>query len=94
MKRWWTWVSAVALVAALAGCGAARSVQRAEDALAKAQQAGAETKAPFEYQSAQTYLDLAKHENEELDSDQAEAYANESVKFAEAAARKAAGGAQ
>ncbi len=85
---------AVALAVALAGCGAYGAVGRAQNALNDAKAAGAEVKAPYEYYSAQVYLDLAVHERDEMDLRQARAWARQSADFSARALEKAGGGAR
>lgn len=85
---------AASLVVALAGCGAYGAIGRAQNALNDATAAGAEVKAPYEYYSAQVYLDLAVHEREEVDLRQARAWAQQSADFSAQALEKAKGGAR
>ena len=87
------WVLIGALSSSLlVGCGAARQLQTAQDTFVKARDAGAETKAPVEFYSAESYLKLAEHEHAEMDLSQTKVYADESTKHSEAALKKIQGG--
>lgn len=95
MANTWRWFGTAVLAAALcAGCGASRSLQQAQESFDGARQAGAETKAPYEFFSAETYLQLAQHELDEMDLKQAASYAEKSLDFSKQALGKAGGGAQ
>jgi hypothetical protein len=85
---------AVALFASgsLFGCSTDRMVRQANDSFEKARQAGAETKAPYEFYAAQEYLELAEHEKDEMDNKQARIWAEQSLKHSAAALDKAGGG--
>ncbi len=76
------------------GCGASNSLQQAQGSLVSAREAGAETKAPYEFSSAETYLQLAQHEFDEVDLKQAAIYAGKSQDFSRQALEKAGGGAR
>ena len=94
------WASAVVLlgcVALFAGCGhygAAHSLTLAQEALAKAKAAGAETKAPAEYYLAQEYLMKAEHEVQEGDRTFAREMSGKSQQYSREALQKAGGGAK
>jgi hypothetical protein len=91
----------LACVAFAAGCSgflghasAAQKLTNAQEALAKAKAAGAETKAPTEYYMAQEYLGKAEHEVAEGDRPFAKEMAEKSEQFSKAALQKAGGGAK
>lgn len=86
--------SAAVLLAGIlaAGCTAAGALRNARASFEKAKAAGAEQKAPYEYYSAEAYLDLAEHEVDEGDTKQARAFAAESRKHSADAIGKAGGG--
>ncbi len=78
----------------LAGCAGDRAVRQASDAFERARQVGAETKAPYEYYAAQEYLKLAEHEQAEMDTVQAEVFAEQSQQKSTRAIEKVGGGAR
>lgn len=91
----------LACVALVAGCGkflghsdTAHKVTLAQEALAKAKAAGAETKAPADYYMAMEYLKAAEHEVQEGDRPAAREWAEKSEQFSKAALQKAGGGAK
>jgi hypothetical protein len=94
------WARAVVLlgcVALFAGCGhygAAHKLSLAQEALAKAKAASAETKAPADYYMAQEYLMKAEHEVQEGDRSFAKEMAGKSMHHSQEALRKAGGGAK
>ena len=95
MKRPWAVASAIVLAAGLAaGCGATKAVQSAQASFERAKASGAETKAPYEYYSAEAYLHHAHHEVDEGDNKQAKTFANQSEFFSAKAVEKAGGGAK
>lgn len=95
MKRILAIWSAVVLSSGLAaGCATTRAIESAEASYQRARTAGAETKAPFEYYSAEAYLAQAKHEYEEGDRKQTKAYAQQSEFFSAKAIEMAGGGAK
>ena len=77
-----------------AGCTSAAALKNARTAFVKAKAAGAEAKAPFEYYSAEAYLDLADHEKAEGDRDAVREFAAKSEKYSAEAIQKAGGGAK
>lgn len=95
MKRTWAVWSAVVLSAGLAaGCATTRALESAQASYQKAKAAGAESKAPFEYYSAEAYLAQAKHEHDEGDSKQAKVFAKQSEYYSAKAIEMAGGGAK
>ena len=96
MGNTWRWLAVLALAAGLGfGCGSAhKSLQQAKDGLAQAGEAGAETRAAYEYYAAESYLNLAQHEFDETDHKQTVVYAEKSMDFSRQALEKAGGGAQ
>ena len=95
MGNIWRWFGVAALCAAVCvGCGASNSLQQAKDSFGSAKQAGAEKKAAYEFYSAETYLQLAQHEFDEMDYKQTSIYAQKSQDFSKQAVEKAGGGAQ
>lgn len=82
MKRRMPCLMSVLLVAALlTGCSSLKYVKKARTSFSEAKAAGAENDAPFEYYSAEAYLELADHEIEEGDNPQARIFADESEKY-------------
>ncbi len=69
-----------------------QAVENARLALEKARTLGAETAAPYEYYTAEEYLDLAKRELKEGDRIGVAIFAAESEKYSFEASEKAAGG--
>ncbi len=69
-----------------------QAVENAGVALEKARTLGAETAAPYEYYTAEEYLDLAKRELKEGDRIGVAIFAAESEKYSFEASEKAAGG--
>ncbi len=95
MKRPWALVFAVILSAALAaGCASTTALNNARTSFDQAKAAGAETKAPYEYYSAEAYLGLAEHEKDEGDKEGINEFAEKSQKFSAEAIQKAGGGAK
>jgi hypothetical protein len=94
MKRSWFAYSAIALTVAAgtSGCATANAIKSAQGSLERAKAAGSEAKAPYEYYSAEAYLQQANHEAAEGDNKQARAYAKESENFSAEAMRKTGGG--
>lgn len=92
--RHWTRALLVLLLPAVlaAGCASTTALKKADTAFGKAKAAGAETKAPFEYYSAEAYLDLAHHEKAEGDRDMVVDFSQKSEKFSAEALQKAGGG--
>jgi len=88
-------------VALAAGCGkflghagTAEKLTIAQESLAKAKAAGAETKAPADYYLAEEYLKKAEHEVAEGDRPFAKELAEKSEQHSKAALQKAGGGAK
>ncbi len=95
MKRRWALTLAVVFTAVLAaGCSSATALKNARTSFDKASAAGAETKAPYEYYSAESYLGLAEHEKEEGDRVGVREFSETSEKFSAEALKKAEGGAK
>ncbi len=95
MKRLWALTLAVILSAGLAvGCSATHTVKNARASFEKAKAAGAETKAPYEYYAAESYLGLAEHEVDEGDKDGVRLFAEKSERMSAEALKKAGGGAK
>ncbi len=95
MKRPWALTLAVVLAAAMAaGCSSATALRNARSSFDKAKAAGAESKAPYEYYSAEAYLGLAEHEHEEGDRSGMREFSEISEKFSAEAIEKAGGGAK
>ena len=95
MKRPWVAVWAVVLIFGLAaGCATANAIQSARTSLDKAKAAGAMTKAPFEYYTAEEYLKKASVEAEEGDCKAANAFTEQSQKNSAQALQMAGGGAK
>jgi uncharacterized secreted protein with C-terminal beta-propeller domain len=91
----------LACVALVAGCGkflghadTASKLTLAQESLAKAKAAGAETKAPAEYYMAVEWLKAAEHEVQEGDRPAAKEWAEKSEQYSKAALQKAGGGAK
>ncbi len=78
----------------MAGCAATGALESARSSFQKAKAAGAESKAPYEYYSAEAYLEKAEHEVTEGDSKEAREFATQSEKFSAEALQKAGGGAK
>jgi len=76
----------------LSGCASSRAIRQAQDAFGNAKQAGAETKAPYNYYAAEAYLGLAEYEWGEVDPVGAETFAGQSRAHSEKALQKAGGG--
>jgi len=72
-------------------CATATRVQDAESSFTQAKNLGAEQKAPFEYYAAEAYLEYARHEKDEGDAKQSNAFAEESIKYADQAIQKSGG---
>ena len=102
MKTFWARaVVLLACVALFAGCGkflghatTAHDVGQARESLAKAKAAGAETKAPAEYNMAEEYLKKAEHEVQEGDREFARELSKKSSEYSTKALQKAGGGAK
>ncbi len=95
MKRIFLSCAAVLLaVVFMAGCAATGALESARGSFQKAKAAGAESKAPYEYYSAEAYLEKAEHEATEGDSKEAREFAAQSEKFSAEALKKAGGGAK
>ncbi len=95
MKRLWALtLAAVFAVGLAAGCSSGTALTKARTSFEKARAAGAETKAPYEYYSAEAYLGLAEHEKEEGDRDGVREFSEISEKFSAEALEKAGGGAK
>jgi hypothetical protein len=93
MKRHWALTLAVLFTAGLAaGCSSATALNKARASFDKAKAAGAETKAPYEYYSAEAYLGFAEHEKEEGDRHGVREFSELSEKFSAEALQKAGGG--
>ncbi len=92
MHRWVVCCLAGALGAGVIGCAGAQKLRTAESAFQKAQDGGAETAAPYEYYAAEAYLNLAQHEEFEMDYKAVNEFAGESLRYSEAALEKAGGG--
>jgi len=75
-----------------AGCASTTALKNASTAFGQAKAAGAETKAPFEYYAAESYLDLANHEKAEGDRDMVVDFSQKSEKYSAEALQKAGGG--
>lgn len=75
-----------------AGCASTAALRNADTSFGQAKAAGAETKAPFEYYSAEAYLDLAHHEKAEGDGDMVVEFSKKSERFSAEALQKAGGG--
>ncbi|GAB4263080.1 MAG: hypothetical protein Kow0092_13760 [Deferrisomatales bacterium] len=87
--RWKGW--AMALVGAgvlVGGCASTRAVHEARMEFQRAEQAGAERTAPYEYHAAKGYLEFAADEAEEYDAKAASTYAGKSKEFAAKALEK------
>jgi hypothetical protein len=87
------WRGTKRLVLVLLGAGllsacATGAIKSAQQSLDQARSAGAETKAPYEYYSAEAYLSNAEDENAEHDVRAAEWFAQESQKFSQWAMEK------
>lgn len=65
----------------LTGCASIDAVHKAQEEFQRAQVAGAEQKAPFEYYVAEAYLEVAEHEKGELDIRAAHQFADKSTQF-------------
>ena len=86
MRRSGTWVLAtLAGAALLVGCAAQNTVKQARVAFDQAKDAGAERSAPYPYYAAEAYLELAEHENAEMDLKAAGMYAEKSLAFSKQA---------
>jgi len=95
MKRPWALTLAVVFTVGLAaGCSSGTALTKARTSFDKSRAAGAETKAPYEYYSAEAYLGLAEHEKEEGDRDGVREFSEISEKFSAEALEKAGGGAK
>jgi hypothetical protein len=95
MKRPWALTLAVLCTAGLAaGCSSATALNKARTSFDQARAAGAETKAPYEYYSAEAYLGFAEHEKEEGDRNGVREFSETSEKFSAEALQKAGGGAK
>lgn len=93
MKRPWALTLAVVFTVGLAaGCSSATVLKNARTSFDKARAAGGETKAPYEYYSAEAYLGLAEHEKEEGDRTGVREMSEQSEKFSAEALKKAGGG--
>ena len=96
----WCWTRTEVLVAAaaagllLGGCATNRTLEEARDTFRRADRAGAEARAPYDYYAAEVYLDLAEHEWREFDYPQTATYAEKALDHARKAAGTAGGGAQ
>jgi hypothetical protein len=73
------------------GCAHLGKVDKAAESFQKAEELGAEQKAPYEYYAAKAYLDMARHEVEDSDRKQAGIFAEKSMSFAEQAISKSGG---
>lgn len=95
MKRLWAVALAVVFAAGLAaGCSSGTTLRNARTSFDKAKAAGAESKAPYEYYSAEAYLRLAEGEKEEGDRAGVRKFSETSEKFSAEAIEKAGGGAK
>ena len=83
---------ALCAAAALGGCASARTMEQARSSLAQAKEAGAETKAPYDYYAAAGYLGIAEHEYGEVDLSAAREFAKKSAEHSAQALQKAGGG--
>ncbi len=92
MKRTLAWAAAAVVLGSMSGCATYNAIQGAEQSLGQAAAAGAKTKAPYEYHSAEAYLSYAQHEHGEHDFSAARSFAAESLKFSSQALEKAKGG--
>ncbi|PWB67980.1 MAG: hypothetical protein C3F14_00705 [Deltaproteobacteria bacterium] len=75
-----------------AGCATANAIQNARASLDRAKAAGADTKAPYEYYSAEAYLKKADIQAEKGDCRAVKAYAKDSMDFSAKALQLSAGG--
>ncbi len=95
MGRLWVLALAVILTAGLAiGCSSATALKNSKSSFENAKAAGAETKAPYEYYSAEAYLGLAEHETDEGDRRGVREFSEKSQQFSAEALKKAGGGAK
>lgn len=85
-------ISILLALASLAGCASVTALRTARESFDRTKAAGAESKAPYEYQMAESYLSKAEHEAAEGDRDQARDYAAKAEKYALEALEKAKGG--
>jgi hypothetical protein len=85
-------ISILLALSALAGCASVTALRTARESFDRTKAAGADTKAPYEYFLAESYLNKAEHEAAEGDRDQAQDYAAKSEKFSLEALEKAKGG--
>ena len=84
-------VCVVVFLMMASACATATRVQDAESSFTQAKNLGAEQKAPFEYYAAEAYLEYARHEKDEGDAKQSNAFAEESIKYADQAIQKSGG---
>lgn len=92
MKRFrhWLWLT-LAASTLLAGCGF-HVLQGARDSFRTAKEAGAETKAPYDYYSAEAFLKIAEDEWIEGDWKATQDWATESTNYSDQALKAARGG--
>jgi len=81
----------VVLTISFSGCATVAQLDDAEARFNQAKSMGAEQKAPFEYYAAEAYLEWARHERVEGDGEQANIFAEETVKYADQAIQKSGG---
>jgi len=89
-------LAALGLLLSLAGCVRSTMfvmVRQAEATLADAEKAGAANSATYEFEAGKAWLALAKHEVNEMDGT-GETYAKKALDMADAALKKATGGAK
>jgi len=95
MRRVSVVLCVVVLIAGLAGgCATSNAIGNARAQLQKAKAAGADWSAPYEYYSADAYLNKAVYEAEEGDNKAANAFTEQSMKFSTKALGMAKGGAK
>ncbi|HEY5996328.1 MAG TPA: DUF4398 domain-containing protein [Candidatus Deferrimicrobiaceae bacterium] len=85
-------ISIMLALLSLSGCASVAALQTARESFDRTKAAGAESKSPYEYFMAESYLKKAEHEATEGDRDQARDYAAKSEKFSLEALEKAKGG--
>lgn len=96
MKRPWSALCAIVLIAGLsvAGCATTNKIHDARATLAQARAAGAVYKAPFEYKAAEAYLAKAEHQVGKGDSKAADSFTKEAQAYATKALEMSGGGAK
>jgi hypothetical protein len=85
-------ISILLALVSLSGCASVTALRTARESFDRTKAAGAETKSPYEYFMAESYLIKAEHEAAEGDRGQACDYAAKSEKFSQEALEKAKGG--